>query len=137
MPSRHQEHISVMRKGHCEKAAFHQGEGQGVMARILVSRILLETCSNFVYFALRSRLFPGNIATRLSPWHILSSYCLSTCSYLTRRYTMRYLILLLLFLTILDLYRWRTIGVLTVGPHGSVLAPDGVAYLTLPYIYCT
>jgi hypothetical protein len=53
----------------------------------------------------------------------------------TQQYTMRYLTLLLLFSTILDLYRWRTIGVSTVGPHGSVLAPNGVAYLTLPYIY--
>jgi hypothetical protein len=85
-----------------------------------LSRILLRNHSNFVYFTLRSWLFPRRIATRLSPWHVLSSYCLPTCFYCprhpailldhtpcgtqqyTQRYTMRYLTLLLLFLTILD-----------------------------------
>jgi hypothetical protein len=101
----------------------------------LLSRILFGTTSNLAYLTLRPRLLPGNIATRPSPWHISSSYCSSTCSYRTRRYTMRYSTLLLLFSTMLDRRLCLPVVDNRNGPHGSVLAPDGVAYCSLPYIY--
>jgi hypothetical protein len=110
-----------------------------------VSRILLKTRSNFVYFALRSWLLPGNIATRLSPWHILSSYCLSTCSDLTRRYTMRYSTIhhavFDLALIVLDDTRPLPVADNRGLDSGSAWVGLGarrcsVSYSTL-YIYCT
>jgi hypothetical protein len=39
----------------------------------MVSRILFETTQTLFYLTLRSWSFPGSVAMRLLPWHILLS----------------------------------------------------------------